>query len=290
MSYKDRKREAIIHECTQGKYHVHVYTRMTDKFVSQSDGSPSWATVVRRTTADAETGETLEDSIAEYLPLKKRDRLLPGPLRLRNTTTSLYFIKEGGVPAVTSLRHPELNPRRRLIEFCCSESSKLGDSRFNDGEQCARVRLTIEHDLTTNEGFAFALKEAYLADQNTLLWGALPCTAGCTWGRINIKKPGGPAKMKEHLRVFNQLMAHFVIIARIVTDRGGKIAFEWPAGCTLWSLDIVQKMVTDFKLKLVNFDGCQLDLVSKNGNPILKPWTIATSCDTICLQRQYLPS
>ena len=87
-----------------------------------------------------------------------------------------------------------------IIEYCASRDSRMGQSKFTkDG--CTVTRLTIDHDLTTVDGFA-AAEEAVYADPGALLWGSLPCTAGCPWNHINEKRPSGRRAVKRHKAIF----------------------------------------------------------------------------------------
>jgi hypothetical protein len=158
---------------------------------------------------------------------------LLGPLEPRDIVTVLYHGWVDSASACLSAPCVAPNAHRAVIEFCCSNTSKRSGERYSDGGQRARVRLTIEHDLTSDEGLAFALAAARTADENTLLWGALPCAGGCSWMYINRIKPGGLLNIEAHLRTFRKVLCNFVIAARIVVSLGGHVAFEWPTGCSL---------------------------------------------------------
>ena len=75
---------------------------------------------------------------------------------------------------------------RRLIEYCCAADSLLGAPSIA-GVGCAVVRLTIENDLTTEEGLNYATKSVNEAppDQYVHFWASLPCTAGSPWQSMN---------------------------------------------------------------------------------------------------------
>ena len=107
---------------------------------------------------------------------------------------------------------------------------------------------------------------------------SIPCTAGSSWQRINLKRGGAKQKKRvEDLRNdMHVLLAHLRKLADHVRAGGGTISFEWPRHCSLWREPIVQQFIEEFHLKPVDFDGCALGLVSTTGKPLYKPWRILT--------------
>ena len=74
----------------------------------------------------------------------------------------------------------------------------------------------------------------------------------------------------------------FVIVAEETLRHGGKIAFEWPTGCTYWQLSAVQNFMMQHGMVKANLDGCAMGLKSrKTGMPIRKPWTVASNCPAL---------
>ena len=63
--------------------------------------------------------------------------------------------------------------KRNIVEFCCGENSKIGQSKYHrDG--CTVARLTLEDDVTTNQGLYKAIEA--VRTENCLLWASIPCT------------------------------------------------------------------------------------------------------------------
>ena len=151
-------------------------------------------------------------------------------------------------------------PRRTLIEFCTSEDSELGN-QSNFGDHVEVVRLTMENDLTTQEGLEFALSQVEAAAHvgQVDLWGSLPCTAGCAWWYINLKRyASAKSILAAHCRTLEVLLRHFKIVAQKVIESGGRVHYEWPKGCIRWTDQSVQSMIADLGLRTVTFDGCTL--------------------------------
>jgi hypothetical protein len=80
-----------------------------------------------------------------------------------------------------------------------------------------------------------------------------------------------------HYTLFKSIWVAFVSLAERVLKRGGCIAIEWPANCAYWRWECVVDFVDSHNLRTVRFDGCALGIKSRDGNPILKPWKVATN-------------
>jgi len=74
---------------------------------------------------------------------------------------------------------------------------------------------------------------------------------------------------------FTKLFDSFMNLAYVVYySFGGDIIFEWPTGCSLWKDQRVVDMISFYKMVEQNIHGCMLGLVSIEGKPMKKPWTI----------------
>ena len=164
---------------------------------------------------------------------------------------------------------------RRIVEFCAGENSRMGRHAAKTSSKCEVIRLTAKEDVTSKEGFSKAA-HAVQAD-NVLLWASMPCTGGSPWQQINRHKPGGEERLQQHIRDFKAIWKSFVPIALECNKHGGKVAIEWPTGCSYWKLPEVKGFMSYLCLKQAQCHGCALGLTDKDGKPIKKPWTIATN-------------
>jgi len=121
---------------------------------------------------------------------------------------------------------------RCLVEFCCGPDSLLGrPTRASAG--CRVIRVTEREDVTTPAGRTFvlnSLREAarHLRGVSThapgglrtdgisgasaragtvplLLFAAIPCTGGSAWQHINVRRPGGKARLARTVRRFQAI-------------------------------------------------------------------------------------
>ena len=180
-----------------------------------------------------------------------------------------------------------------LLEFCCDRHSRLCDQKYSktpSGGKCVLVRFTEDHDMTSQEGFEFAQwVVAKLSKLPMILWGAIPCTAGCSWHRVNRSRarkgelPNFLQKHRDIWRDFRVLFKNFVDLSKLVhnTCKHNEVAFEWPQFNDLWKNTNVRKWLDGAGLQEVCFNGCMVGVISKRGRPILKPWKVVTDSDEI---------
>ena len=170
---------------------------------------------------------------------------------------------------------------RRLVEFCCGKDSKLGQLT-NSSRGCEVVRLTQDDDVTTPAGFKTALQSVSKPSGALLLWASIPCTGGSAWQHINKRHSNGRLLIKKHKLLFRSIWAAFIVVAERCWLAGGHLAIEWPRGCSYWHEPDVVAFMKKYDMKLCKFSGCALGLVSvRNGLPIRKPWTVATTCSQL---------
>ena len=76
-----------------------------------------------------------------------------------------------------------------VFEYACSPNSMLG--RVNEELGVPHVRLAKETLDVENELVAAQLHEQFRACPKSHLWVSLPCTSGCQWHRVQLKRGGG---------------------------------------------------------------------------------------------------
>ena len=143
------------------------------------------------------------------------------------------------------------------------------------------VRLTVNDDLTSASGLTKALAAVSDPGSQVLLFGAMPCTGGSAWQRLNAHRgPATAEKIKSERELAATLFDNFTLVAEACRANGGNIAIEWPRGCSYWSLPKTQQFLRRFALENYDFDGCMFGLASLAtdtlGQPIKKPWRIAS--------------
>ena len=157
------------------------------------------------------------------------------------TTDPGAMLDRGYLTMVASNREHD----RLLLEYCCSPDSKIGQQAENF-PGCEVIRLTEEINMTSEGGYLWAESKILKAPKSTyiFMWSAIPCTPGSPWQRINRLKPGVSANIEAQIVVTKKLVSNFTRLARLVLQRGGDVAFEWPAQCSMWALPEVAAMIS----------------------------------------------
>ena len=84
--------------------------------------------------------------------------------------------------------------RRRLVEFCCGENSRLSRACFR--KSCRATSITAYDDTTSEKGIAQSTGRGPVRGA-TLRRSSIPCTGGSPWQRLNITL-GKQRRQLEH--------------------------------------------------------------------------------------------
>ena len=170
------------------------------------------------------------------------------------------------------------------MEVCCSEDLLLGQMADKEYQDCEVIRVTEKEDLndpSTRKRIVSSCKERRRLGHPILMWASLPCTGGTSWSHVNLTLDGNKEKVYEARKKFNKLWASFVDLSDSLTACRPTYAIEWPRSCVYWSWHRVHKWLEKHQLIKANFDGCRYGLKDSHGIPVKKPWTVATTCETI---------
>ena len=170
---------------------------------------------------------------------------------------------------------------RTIIEWCCGNDSRMGN-RAPAG--CKVVRIT-EEDNALNPKTAERVMKMVEGEPNVLLWVSIPCTGGSTAQRLNMQRANYKEYMKKYRTTAMKMFYNMLRVADAVTKAGGKVAIEWPKNNEYWKLPEVEEAVRKHGLQKVTVNACMVGLTSVNpedrGQPVRKPWTIATNDETL---------
>ena len=198
-------------------------------------------------------------------------------------------VRKSGAAATTpgstllTQRSPPLH-KRLIIEVCCGDDSLIGNLAINKYKDCKVVRITESMNLndpkTRREVLSIA-KEAHKDGLRILVWASLPCTGGSQWARLNLAVDKNRSAVFEARRKFTKLWASFVDLShgldRLLVD----YAIEWPKDCEYWKWTRIVKWIEGKPIRKAHFDGCRFGLRNEKGESVKKPWTIATTLDSL---------
>ncbi|CAE7231161.1 unnamed protein product [Symbiodinium sp. CCMP2592] len=162
---------------------------------------------------------------------------------------------------------------------------KRGNKRRRVNEELGvpHVRLAKETLDVENELVAAQLHEQFSACPKSRLWVSLPCTSGCQWHRVQLKRGGGEyrARLLQKIHRSKKLFAQFAEHAKTALDLGIDVTFEWPRYSDSWKRPDVKEFFKDPRFKVVDFDGCMLGVSASGGQPVKKPWRLMTTSASI---------
>ena len=125
-----------------------------------------------------------------------------------------------------------------LIEFCCSEDSKLSTQR-KSSEGCHCIRVTEKEDGTLQSSRQWLAAQIQdfrndFHDGTLILCASLPCVGGSPWGNVNGLTVDGQERIKEQQKLFIKLFKSFAKLVNEVADEKILIAFELSRNCKYW--------------------------------------------------------
>ena len=178
-----------------------------------------------------------------------------------------------------------LKPNRLLVEICCSPMSKLSDASRQAAVGCRVIQFTEKHSLLDEEyqSYVASIVNDFPMSKHVLLWLSLPCTGGTSWSHVNLKIPSAAKKVMKHVKTMKKLWKAFERFCQLL-NRDFDVAIEWPQNCRYWRFPRIMKFINEFSLRRYDFHGCMLGTKDHEGNPIKKPWTVATTVDEIGLE------
>ena len=175
--------------------------------------------------------------------------------------------------------------QRMLIEFCCSNDSKLCAPR-EASKGCRIIRVTEKDDGTTQGCRKWLAQEVQsLRESNPygkiLLHASLPCVGGSPWGYINGLTDSGAERIERQQTEFTKLFRSLQKFIHAIDGPHLSIAFELSKNCKYWKWSMVQSLLKKQELKLYPFHGCQFGGIDLNGSPMKKGWMIATNMEEL---------
>ena len=200
-----------------------------------------------------------------------------------NKTVVSKVLQQGGVAHAHTFD-------RLLVEFCCSDNSKLGQHR-NDSKGCKVIRVTIKEDATTNKCIEWLNREINTFKKQhpqakVLLYGSLPCTGGSPWGNVNKQTEEGFDRIKEQQKEFTKLFKNFAKLVRDNIDPRTFVAFELSRRCRYWHWPSVLAFIKRHDLQGYNFDGCMFGVRDSSGELMRKSWHVSTNLHELaCLEK-----
>ena len=209
------------------------------------------------------------------------------PDRVKSAKPQLASPSEPQSKAMTTRRScgeptAGLTPQRLLVEICCNPDSKLSDTTRESAVGCRIVQFTEKHNLLEENyrRYVADIVNSFPSSKPVLLWLSLPCTGGTSWSYVNLTIPSAAKKVMRHVKALKKLWKAVRSFMELLCH-DFYVAIEWPQNCRYWKFPMVVKFIDEFSLIKYDFHGCMLGTTDQEGNPIKKPWTVATSMSEV---------
>ncbi len=173
--------------------------------------------------------------------------------------------------------------RIRLVELCCSPKSSVAETMENLGGKGSAIRCSSwnGYDLSTDSGTKEALKLVETSRPKDV-WISTRCGPFC---QIQSSNQRTPKQVKELAQKQADVMIEYrnaMKVARLQKKLGGQVHWEWPSYCEARRLDEIRQFMEELDMVYGEIDGCTCGLKDpKSGELIKKPWTIATTSETM---------
>ena len=242
---------------------------------------PAVAASASITNQGAITACKIIDDIIANFDDPSCDGVRASPTDIDQALHSAAAIVKGAIASSSSSKRGrpsgKLKGHGKLIELCTDEASTLGKAS-EDFPKVEVLRVTKMTDLSDPETVR-QLVDLIKANPGISIHGSLPCTPWTTWQEMNIHKLGPEflEKLLAQRKASSKLVSIYIMLSELILELGGHCSFEWPKTCKGWLLPQLLSFITKHNLFSCCVDGCSLDMVNCDGDPILKRWRFVTS-------------
>ena len=162
-----------------------------------------------------------------------------------------------------------------IVEFCTSPESEMKE--VGSRTEGVEVLTVTEADDGTRSDTIESIREQMISHRKrgklVVLWSSIPCTGGCPFQYICIKKFGQDymGHLRELYQIQKKLWKGFLRMSEVADF----VAIEWPKRCAYWGWNQTKDFLRKRKTFSTFVDACSVKLNQK-GQLIRKTWRIET--------------
>ena len=168
-------------------------------------------------------------------------------------------------------------------EMFCAPESWLTTACQESGLTCSRINLHMGYDLYDPKTYD-RLRSKFAIEKPRKVWVSTRCTFWCPWTSLNYQTVEQKAELEKFRRRERRLFRLLIpfLIEMITEYPETELFWEWPTRCYGWKEPWLQRLAAAIKSldrdwHFARIDGCRYGLQSRQGLPLKKCWTIATS-------------
>ena len=162
-----------------------------------------------------------------------------------------------------------------IVEFCTSPESEMKE--VGSRTEGVEVLTVTEADDGTRSDTIESIREQMISHRKrgklVVLWSSIPCTGGCPFQYICIKKFGQDymGHLRELYQIQKKLWKGFLRMSEVADF----VAIEWPKRCAYWGWNQTKDFLRKRKTFSTFVDACSVKLNQK-GQLVRKTWRIET--------------
>ena len=162
-----------------------------------------------------------------------------------------------------------------IVEFCTSPESEMKE--VGSSTEGVEVLTVTEADDGTRSDTIESIREQMISHRKrgklVVLWSSIPCTGGCPFQYICIKKFGQDymGHLRELYQIQKKLWKGFLRMSEVADF----VAIEWPKRCAYWGWNQTKDFLRKRKTFSTFVDACSVKLNQK-GQLVRKTWRIET--------------
>ena len=162
-----------------------------------------------------------------------------------------------------------------IVEFCTSPESEMKE--VGNRTEGVEVLTVTEADDGTRSDTIESVREQMISHRKrgklVVLWSSIPCTGGCPFQYICIKKFGQDymGHLRELYQIQKKLWKGFLRMSEVADF----VAIEWPKRCAYWGWNQTKDFLRKRKTFSTFVDACSVKLNQK-GQLVRKTWRIET--------------
>ena len=162
-----------------------------------------------------------------------------------------------------------------IVEFCTSPESEMKE--IGSRTEGVEVLTVTEADDGTRSDTIESIREQMISHRKrgklVVLWSSIPCTGGCPFQYICIKKFGQDhmGHLRELYQIQKKLWKGFLRMSEVADF----VAIEWPKRCAYWGWNQTKDFLRKRKTFSTFVDACSVKLNQK-GQLVRKTWRIET--------------
>ena len=168
-------------------------------------------------------------------------------------------------------------------EIFCAPDSWLSSACHSEGLTASRINLHQNFDMYRADTYD-ELWDKFKRERPRRIWVSSRCTYWCPFTSLNYQTVEEKKILEKYRRKERAMFRRLIpfLSSAVQYNPNLEIFWEWPTRCYGWNEPMIQRLGHEMikankEWLFARIDGCRYGLLSKQGLPLRKQWTIATT-------------